>query len=133
MTVLTIKKATGHHPLFCQYEGQYSPQPAYLELDPENRTLQADYSAEIGDAVSAAEFHHRIRTFGINPKMKTSIINRLMSEVAPLAMTVCDGYEEIWDGNNFVGTYTKQAEEACWEIQQICEEYDIPEYLDMRV
>src|SRR5690554_614139 len=44
-------------PLFCQFEGELGPQPAFIPLNPDTREVSADYTPEVGTAVPVAVWH----------------------------------------------------------------------------
>ncbi len=47
-------------PLYHHYPGQATHQPAYIELNPAERSLWADYNAEVGTAIPSAVWHRLI-------------------------------------------------------------------------
>jgi len=108
-----IRRITDETELFCWYDGQSEPQPAYLNLDLEDGELFCDYNGNIGSGVSAAEYHGRIRTIRI-PTLTGEAANTLMDEVAPIAQRVLNGASIEWDGNNHVGVLTDDAQ-AAWD------------------
>lgn len=108
----------------CKYDSQYDVQSAFVELDCAGATLSSTYNSEIGNAVPFSVWHNRELRFGISPYLKIDAINTLLDEIAPLAQRVVDGYEEEWDGSNYIGTYTDDAEEAKSEIESICDSAD---------
>lgn len=113
--MLKIKKTEDH--LYNKYPGQHQPQDTYLELDPADETLRADWNGEIGNAVPFTVWHGTIRRYTLSsPYLKADAINALMDEIAPFAQRVCDGYREEWDGSNHVGCLTADAHEAEEEI-----------------
>jgi hypothetical protein len=97
--------------LYQQYKGQSSPQPCYIELHCESRTLTADSNPEIGNGVPVYVWHHRILRWNI-PALTDDACNSLLDELAEDAKIVCDGYTCEWDGHNHIGVYTQAAEEA---------------------
>lgn len=56
MSVRTIE-AAGKAPVFRLYEGQSSPQPAFIELDCAESTLGAKVNGEVGNAVPFSVWH----------------------------------------------------------------------------
>ena len=106
-------------PVYRHYDGQIQPQPAYIELDCRTGDLEADYNAEIGNAIPAYHWHGRSVRWSINPSASAHGINQLFEDEDFLAdcQAVLDGYEEVWDGSNFVGKYTDEA-------RAIIERYD---------
>jgi hypothetical protein len=69
MKAIVYKSCEGLNPVYCKYDGQTNPQGAYIEIDPENGTVEADYDGEIGDSVSEAVYNGRIKQVSISPYM----------------------------------------------------------------
>lgn len=114
---IRVIEVSGVADLYCQYRGQSSPQPCYIELDCAERTLAADYNAEIGGGVPQNVWHGHIRRYPI-PCLTASAANALMrsDRVQALAARVCAGYESAWDGNNHVATFSDDADAADDEL-----------------
>jgi hypothetical protein len=108
-------------PAYRQYPGQLQPQPGYIELD--GNSVTADYSGEIGNAVPADVWHNRRLRWYINGAMAGSDINNLIDEITPLLEIVHAGHDEDWDGSNWVGVLTDEAQEASEQIERICADY----------
>lgn len=108
-------------PLFHQYPGQDSPQPAFIELDCESRSAEARFSGEVGNAVPAYVWHRRALRFAVPSEIKGGVIAAFLEseEFQVLARRICDGYEKAWDGSSHVGRYTSDAREAMEELQQV--------------
>ena len=126
-TEITITEPTGnamHH----HYPNQTSAQPAYIELNPETGNLSASYNGEIGNAVPMAVWHGKIRRYAC-PVLPDDRALELMEEITPLAERVCAGFSETWDGNNYVGKLTDDAETAEEEIGNIVGAIDYDETL----
>jgi len=113
----------GLHPLYRQYPGQSAPQPAHVELDCEQSSLRVGYSGEIGNAVTAAVYHGRVRQWCISESLTSQEIIDLLNQVAPLAERVAAGYTRHWDEHNHVGRLTEDATVAEEEAERICEEW----------
>ncbi len=67
--------------------------------------------------------------FGIPTGMKAEVVNYLMEEIKPLAMKVLEGYECSWNGNNHVGSFTDEADEAQYKIESMCGTVDMDDCL----
>lgn len=119
-TEITIVPCTGKHPLYHLYPQQLNPQDAYVRLDPEAGELSADWNAEAGNSIPMSVYHGLILRYPVNPYLATDEVNGLMGQLTPLALRVCNGYSEEWDGHNNVGRLTEDAEEASQDIQEIC-------------
>lgn len=117
MTTLTVKHVADRNDLHCQYPGQTSAQPCYVELDCESATLRAAYNPEIGNGIPFAVHHGRTLRWSI-AALTADVANALLDELAPLAQRVVDGFEAVWDGNNMVGQLDADASAASEEIDE---------------
>lgn len=104
---------TRKHPVLRQYQNQCAPQTAFLEFDPASDgelILTADYSGEIGNAVPASVWHSRILRFHISPYTTGTALRELRKDQRLLGMldTLRKGYEEVWNGNNYVGRFDSE-------------------------
>lgn len=126
--MITIKKLNEEKPdyLYSQYPGQCQPQPCYIELDCDDETLEADYSSEIGNSVPGYVWHNRAIRFHI-PALKAHAANALMEELKERCQEIIDGYEQVWNGNNHVGTYTPKAQEIIDSIHYELQDYYVDE------
>ena len=88
--------------LYHRYPNQINPQPCYLELDPEERTVKADWDGEIGGAAPMSVWHKRKYRYSI-PILTATAANHLMRALLPLLEKVCAAYSCEWDGSNYVG------------------------------
>lgn len=104
--------------LHCQYKGQSAPQPCFIELHCETRTLSAAYNPEVGNAVPMWVWHNRILRWAI-PVLTDDAANALLDELAAEAAIICDGYSCEWDGHNHVGRFTEAAKAAEQQIDGI--------------
>ena len=126
-TQITIHRPSpdaGPLPLYKHYPSQSSPQPTYIELECDDGNLLADYRAEIGNGVSPAEYHRCTLTWDIPSAMDLAGINALLDEIAPYAQQIIDGYEHAWDGSNYVGVYSREAQDTIDLVADICRRAD---------
>ena len=102
------------------YRGQLYPQPSGIEIDPKNHVMQPYVGREI-NGFPVEVFHRRLLRFPLAYpfNVSTSRLSRLMTAIRPLAIRVCDGYSDYWDGNNMLGSYTEDADNAIDEIFRI--------------
>lgn len=114
----------GRNPIFCQYSGQYQPQPAFIELDCDLQVLRAGYSGEIGNAVPASVYDQRILRWRIDPHLTCRAIRELFRQVRDDAELIIAGFEVRWNGSNHVGTYSQEAQAAIDRIYYSCENID---------
>lgn len=121
---VTVTLPSSRTAYFHWYEGQYNPQDAYLELDPENGTLIADWNGEIGNAVPFSVYNHRVFRWGFSATLPLQNVRDLMREIAPLAERICAGFDTDYDRqSNLVGVLNDDATEAENEIDFIM--YDL--------
>lgn len=118
MTILTnaekMRATIAAAPLLHQYQGQNEPQDAFIELDCENREAYAKWTGEIGNAVPARVWHGHNRRYEVDNTLSGVAIADLLEsdKFQALAQRVCDGYDSVWDGNNYVARLNDDAEEA---------------------
>lgn len=119
-TEITIVPSTGEYPLYRMYPQQFNPQNAFIRLDPEEAELSADWNAEVGNAIPMAVGHGLVLRYPVSCYLTADEVNALMNQLTPLALRVCNGYSEGWNGHNNVGRLTEDAEEASQEIEAEC-------------
>ena len=113
-------------PLYCKLRGQINPQPAriYLYMD---GSVCADYSVEIGNGRPADEWNGVTLTWNITPFLSGNKIIELLTEdetIVELLGRVYDGHDREWDGSNWVGTLTNDAQDAHDRLVRIFDEID---------
>lgn len=111
--------------MYSQYPREIDPQPAYIELSV-NGVVEAGYSGEIGNSVPSDVWHRRTLRWSVTPCISGEAITELLQrdDVIDLLERVHDGHDTKWNGSNFVGTLTDDAEEARDELTQIFESVD---------
>ena len=122
---IIYKKTNKLSPLFCQYDGQYFPQKAYIEIDFKNQTIDADYSGQIGNAVPAKVFHDVVHRLEINPQINEEALIRKMEEILPTIKEAAKEYEVIWKNGNEVGKFSDKARDLLmFDAQNIVDDLD---------
>jgi hypothetical protein len=127
-------------PVWHQYPTQHNVQPAFISFCPGLGELQieADYNAEIGNAVPMNVWNKKELRFGIMPSATRRSIEALAEneELAELLQKIIDGYD--YDGQK--GKYTEDAEDAMREIESLLEKeidtvsvWSAQEWVDMDV
>ena len=111
-TAITIHR----NDLHCQYSGQINPQDCYVWLD--GHDVGASYNAEIATTVPLSVWHGTIRRYHLPFILTGQATNNLMEHLTPLLQRVADGFTEEWDGSNFVGQLTDDAQAAESQIEQ---------------
>lgn len=86
-----------------QYDGQYQPQPAYLEINFGSKSISANYSMEIGGGVPSDVFNGVKHRAYIDPRLTSESINEiLLDETILRKVTEIDRLGEIdWNGSNW--------------------------------
>jgi hypothetical protein len=112
-------------PLYCQYPGQTEPQPAYLQID-DDGAITLDYSGEIGNAVPADVWHGLVSRHPISELLSADQCAAVLVDatVVALAARVHAGRSSVWDGNNYVGRLTDDAEQATEQLDDYLAEID---------
>ena len=116
---IRISMADGQAPVYAQYDGQCFPQEAYIRLD-EDGYVYADYSGEIGNAVPFSVWHNRDTRINIRPTTSGNALRSFMGseEFRNLVGRYYGGLSIEWDGNNYVGKTTDDANDALAEIER---------------
>lgn len=121
MTTLNIKfdaSKAKRFPVYAHFAGQYLPQPAYLELDIRDGSLDADYSSEIGNGVPGAVWHNLILRFKLAAYTTAGEIEKIINDNKDLFQAILDGSESHWNGSNWVGQFTDEANELIESLYQ---------------
>ena len=122
---IRIDIPAGKAPVFCQYDGQCQPQPAYLQLNA-NGYVFAYYSGDTGGGVPASVWHGVDRRISLRPTVNGKALREYMesAEFRALLGRYYAGANDEWDGSNWAGTATDDAREALNQIEQDCENLD---------
>lgn len=107
------------HPLWHSYAGQDQCQDTYIEFDLSNGELRPHWNAEVGSGVPSAVWHNIRLLYPIAPDLTKEEINALLDAVAPLAQTLLDGSDIVWDGSRSVGIYAEAVHD---QIGRLCDE-----------
>lgn len=106
--------------LHMQYSCKNEPQPCFLELDCERRTLACVVSTIIGPGQSERSWNRLVVAWPI-PALTPEAGDHLARRVRPLAREVIKGFSIVWDGHNQVGRFSESASEAIEKIGNLCE------------
>ena len=79
ITVNFDTKTVTRFPVYCKYDGQFNPQPAFISLDLRNGSVDADYSGEIGGGLPADVWNKKVLRFNINPMTHKDEIETLIN------------------------------------------------------
>lgn len=96
------------------------PQAVFVELNCDSRILSAEVDGDIGGMPIRVWEQRRLR-WSIRP-MSAAAANDLLANIKPLAERIVDGYELEWDGTDYVGAHSDDAQEAREAIEWLCAE-----------
>jgi hypothetical protein len=120
---ITIKPLDSNLDLYTHYSGQINPQSCYIEFDPCDGVVSASSNSEIGNAVPMYVWHGIVRRYHLPYAIYGTSYVALAEEIKPLLARVQEGFEEVWDGSNHVGTLTDDAQTAENEIEAAIESW----------
>ena len=108
-------------PLYYQFDGQCQTQPAYIEIDPRSDSIEvsADYDGNIGGGCSALHWHNLVATIPVPAGVLGSALIQHMNsdKFKGDVLELCEGYEEHWNGNNYVGRWSEDSR----DLEQVME------------
>lgn len=99
--------------LYHQVPGEGGPQPVYVELDLETRTLSATYDPEVGTTPMRPRevVHGLVRRYPI-PPLTADAANRIMAQIRPYAARICADWFQHWDGDDHIAALGDDARAA---------------------
>lgn len=103
--------------LYLKFHGQTGRQPVYLEIDPKEGTMLMDSDAIVGPGMPGEVWSGIVRQYRIPFVPTAKAANKMMRELKPLAQKIADGHSVEWNGQNWVGVLTEEAEEAERELE----------------
>lgn len=116
--ILRRYKAFADDYFYTKYPQQLQPQPVHVRLNPESRVLNVGIHHEIGNAVPMDVWHRRELWFRLPDVPLPEAVDQFLPFLVTYADTICRGYSKEYDGNNFVGRYTQEAEDAIVRMEQ---------------
>ena len=132
--IITKNLTDSAAPLYFQYDGQYQPQPAYIEIDPreDEIIISADYDGNIGGGCSALHHHHLVETIPVPSQILGSALIEHMNsnDFKADVLALCEGYEEVYNGNNFVGRWQEGTSDEIRQMEYAIYELETAEVLD---
>jgi len=114
-------------PLYCKYANELQPKPAYISLNPESRTIDADYNGEIGNGIPCSVFNGKAYRWKIPADLPAASVLSFVDEHSAFFDAVCDGYAEVYDGCNYVGRLNDEAQRANEFLDRLTEELQASE------
>lgn len=120
----TIVIPRGRRPLYRQYPGQGSPQPAHLEIDTREGHAGAGWAVnpEIGDGVPAQVWHGLAVRVRCETWLSGAQMRALSRRIADDVDVVIDGTDRVWDGSNHVAVRGPDAHAALGRIARVLED-----------
>jgi predicted DNA-binding protein len=111
-------------PVYHHYPRQHRPQPAYIVIDPEKDEGQvyADYSGEIGNAVTAYYWHNREHHIPLQAGAYGPDILEFIDSHAAEFLAIIEDYECQWDGSNYHGVWGETAQELLEKLERAAED-----------
>ena len=113
------------HPLWVQYDGQLTTQPAYIEYNTITDELSAEYSDEIGGGVPEDVYYGKRRRYSISPHLTLDEINTLLDEVAAVLEKDPDADVERMCADRLTESHGVLGVEDWMQGIDPCAEYDI--------
>ena len=115
------------HPLWAQYDGQLTTQPAYIEFDTTTPydELSADYSGEVGGGVPESVWNGKRRRYSISPHLTYVEINTLLDEVAAVLEKDPDADVERMCADRLTESHGVLGVDEWMQGIDPCEEYGI--------
>lgn len=104
-----------------------------MVIDPKNdENVYAWMNGEIGNAVPMTKWNDLEFWISIPHDARPFFINKFIRENTDLFQAVLDGFSEEWDGSNYVGKLTPEAEDALEELNKASEKFywGEPDYED---
>jgi hypothetical protein len=107
-------------PLYRRYSGQINAQPAHIEIDPEKKIISAEINQEIGNAVPIRTWNGRAYRVTVSALLSGTQAAAILESavIQSLAERVIAGYSCEWDGSNYVGRLTEDANSALEEMER---------------
>jgi hypothetical protein len=106
-------------PLYRRHAREDKPQPAYIEIDPTERTMRAEYQP--GDATPEGVWRNLVLRIDVSPNLTGDAIADLLEapDVQSLATRICDGHSTGWDDGRRWGTLDADGQTANDELQRL--------------
>jgi len=107
-------------PLYHKYPRQTEPQGAFIEIDPREESVRADWNAEIGNAVPWDVWRFLILRIPVSPYVNgDALADALHSiEAAKYLKVICSGYSIAWNGDRCIGRLTESAQTALDDLER---------------
>lgn len=99
-----------------KYSGQTNTQGLFFEIF-QNGNIEVDVNPEIGNAVPSKVFHREIIRITIPDSMTRADIKGFYIDNREAFATIVKGFDSEWNGQNFVGVLTDEAQECLEDIE----------------
>lgn len=114
-------------PIFCHYDDQFEPQPAFIFLDIETGEVNANYDRTIGSGLPICVWNNIELRFYINPYTHAEKIVDLINENIGNFQIILDGSEIVWNGSEYIGTFDNDAQKM---IEKFNNENSLYDFVD---
>lgn len=111
-----LEQLTGNLPLYLKYDRQTQPQSAHIEIHA-NGNVFYETNAEIGNAVPVDVWHGKIRRITLPNFLTARGYQQLHDSISEDLELLINGMDERWDGSNWKGTLTDEANEVLERLQ----------------
>lgn len=98
-------------PLFCQYDGQIQPQPAYITLDLSTGHVDADYFGSVGGGVSMAVCNGIVRRYRVPSDLSTEQVHNIIGGAMPVLQAILLSGRTEWRDGIYKGILTEEGRE----------------------
>ena len=119
-------------PLYYKCDGQWSAQPAYIEVDTEERTVTARCYPEIGNGVPERVFNGIVIRINVPNNVDGDSLALFMDENTSAFEFICDSIDVEWNGSNNVGVVNdaEAVNEVIYRLEQDAEELECANIYD---
>lgn len=121
---LTYISPTGTAPLYEKYPSQINAQPAFLQLNPESKTVSFGITYTPGPPYGTPMevFHGHVLRWHVHNELTVRGCDDLVADLMPLLERIVAGHEVVWNGSNHVGRLNNDATDANESVDQFCEQ-----------
>lgn len=106
-----------NHPVYCLFPGQIAPQNAFLNYNPIDNSITADYSSD--NSIPQNVFNSLELRWKLNPNIVRGGLMNLISILLKEIEIIDNGFTMRWRGQNLIGNFTDDALEAINKIDYL--------------
>lgn len=116
-------------PIYYRYAWQGECQDAYIEIDIEDETIDADWDGQIGGGSPQRVWHGIARRYSVSPWMSKDDVKALIEEIKPHAKMLIENASTKWDGDNEVAVFNDEAHRLDELIRDLCHDTKTVNYV----